>query len=231
MAAPSPGRPRRARFRPGVTRGGDAAGTTPAAVTGRPRGAGSARRPERRLPFSASPRRTPRLPPAPVPPIPGSCGAPRPRGPNPRCPRLRTRRAGRGGSDVPPGLCRVLVPQPRCAPPTEMCPPPPPPTPSPSRSLPCPSSGGRSAASLPGRRTDAKRRPSAVRRSSRLSSRCFEVSRSPAAAPKGCGQSRGLLGPPAACSLRDARRGRGRKRRGMGPGVNFIDCKNSTAAQ
>lgn len=117
MAAPSPGRPRRARFRPGVTRGGDAAGTTPAAVTGRPRGAGSARRPERRLPFSASPRRTPRLPPAPVPPIPGSCGAPRPRGPNPRCPRLRTRRAGRGGSDVPPGLCRVLVPQPRCAPP------------------------------------------------------------------------------------------------------------------
>lgn len=108
---------------------------------------------------------------------------------------------------------------------------PPPPTPSPSRSLPCPSSGGRSAASLPGRRTDAKRRPSAVRRSSRLSSRCFEVSRSPAAVPKGCGQSRGLLGPPAACSLRDARRGRGRKRRGTGPGVNFIDCKNSTAAQ
>lgn len=118
---------------------------------------------------------------------------------------------------------------PRSGPAATLCPPPP--TPSPSRSLPCPSSGGRSAASLPGRRTDAKRRPSAVRRSSRLSSRCFEVSRSPAAAPKGCGQSRGLLGPPAACSLRDARRGRGRKRRGMGPGVNFIDCKNSTAAQ
>lgn len=33
---PSPGRPRRARFRPGVTRGGDAAGTSPAAVTGLP---------------------------------------------------------------------------------------------------------------------------------------------------------------------------------------------------
>lgn len=223
MAAPSPGRPRRARFRPGVTRGGDAAGTTPAAVTGRPRGAGSARRPERRLPFSASPRRTPRLPPAPVPPIPGSCGAPRPRGPNPAMSTAANPESRAGGKRRP---ARAV---PRSGPAATLCPPPP--TPSPSRSLPCPSSGGRSAASLPGRRTDAKRRPSAVRRSSRLSSRCFEVSRSPAAVPKGCGQSRGLLGPPAACSLRDARRGRGRKRRGTGPGVNFIDCKNSTAAQ
>lgn len=236
MAAPSPGRPRRARFRPGVTRGGDAAGTTPAAVTGRPRGAGSARRPERRLPSSASPPGPPpsSRPGSPHPGVlrsapPADGELPEPRAAQtPRCPRLRTRRAGRRGRDVPPGLCRVPVPQPRRAPPHRDVPTP---TPSPSRSLPCPSSGGRSAASLPGRRTDAKRRPSAVRRSSRLSSRCFEVFRSPAAAPKGCGQSRGLLGPPAACSVRDARRGRGRKRRGTGPGVNFIDCKNSTAAQ
>lgn len=126
MAAPSPGRPRRARFRPGVTRGGDAAGTTPAAVTGRPRGAGSARRPERRLPFSASPRRTPRLPPAPVPPIPGSCGAPRPRGPKPAMSTAENPESRAGGKRRP---ARAV---PRSGPAATLCPPHrdvPPPTP------------------------------------------------------------------------------------------------------